>query len=878
MVMADQSPLMEQYDKVKAECQDSVLLFRLGDFYEMFREDAIEVSSLLNLTLTKRNGQPMCGMPYHSARSYIARLVRLGRRVAVCEQLSPPGKGIIERKIVERISPGTLVDEDYLEKAQNNYLLALAATCDRLSLMAVDLSTGELEACAWPLEGGSARLAAELFRYGAREILVQQSLTQDPAINQCLGQEARALLSFYPDWSFSQDSSYRCLTRILGTANLKGFGLSEDSPEVLPAQVLVGYLEDTAKALLSHVRGIRVREDSRYMHLDAASQRNLEICHNQGDGSRRFSLLEMMDETRTAMGARLLRNRLQNPLREKTELEARLDRLQFYHQRQDLLGRLREGLARVLDIERLSGRLAMDKAHPRDVLALGESIRHCLDLEAQLRAAHSTTLVFRGEDERIEAIGVMEKVGAAIMDEPSILLSEGRIIRDGYSTDLDELRKLHLDSHEILEDYLARERSECGIPSLRLKRNNIIGYYLELGKSHASSAPPHFIRRQSVVGGERFTTEALAELGSKIEHAQEKIVEVERSLFVSLRDGIKPAIPTLKSLAHSIAEIDCESALAYAATRRLWTRPELHQEVGFSYSEGRHPVVEAYAAEHSFVPNDLDLGFGNTRFALVTGPNMAGKSTYLRQSALICLMAQVGSFVPASQARLGLVDRLYCRVGAQDSLAKGESTFLVEMNETANILNTASEHSLVIMDEVGRGTSTQDGLAIAQAVAEELALGIKPCCLFATHYHELSRLEGGQMLNLRLDVLEQEGQIVFLKKVRPGAAGSSYGLHVARLAGLPEGVLSRAKDIMTAIGQGQLPSAAPLATSDDEAASPMARQAPSRVTSTEHSGQTSLFPNEEMGLAQLRSINLEETTPIEALQLLVRLKKIVEME
>jgi DNA mismatch repair protein MutS len=858
--MAETTPLMEQYLSIKSKNEDSILFFRLGDFYEMFRSDAVEVSALLNLTLTKRNGEPMCGIPYHASRAYISRLLKLGKKIAICEQLAAPGKGIMERKVVEIITPGTIVEEDFLDRGRNNYLVALSGGDGFLSLAMADLSTGEFRLTKIPRDDEAQALRREFFRIQPKELLVQQSLLEDPRIAAALEEKPDLVLNRYPDWAFDIKASAARLAELLKTSSLKGFGLDESSPELLSVGTLIDYLEDTAKSLLVHINTVVVYADGDFVGIDESTQKNLELTQNLQDGGKAYSLLAIIDETKTGMGARLLRDRISRPLTDMRALNRRLDELTKFYREQGLLSACRDALARILDIERLSVRIALDKAHARDLVALRDSLAQAFKLDSLLRE-NGCPSIMDADGKAPDLRGLEARIRSWILDEPSVLLTEGKLIKSGNDPELDSLHSLKSDSHAVLEAYLEEERQETGISTLRIRHNNIVGYFLEVSKGQLAQVPPRYSRKQSLVNGERFTTERLAELESKIGGAQERIVELEKKHFIELREYAKAYLPGLKALAVAVAGIDCAQSLAFVATRRAWVRPRLCEESVLEIKEGRHPVVEAYLPDGAFVPNDLSLGREKNRFALITGPNMAGKSTFLRQSALIALLAHLGSYVPAQDAVIGLVDRIYCRVGAQDNLARGESTFLTEMNETAYILNTATERSLVIMDEVGRGTSTTDGLSIARAVSERILDTLKARTLFATHYHELHDLQHPALVFLTLEVLENEGDIVFLKKVIPGKARSSYGIHAAQLAGIPQAVLERAYQIQQALEGGAekgLPDRIPAVA---------ARAEKKKKT------QIGLFSEEELILGEIRSLDNNSITPLEALTRIAQWKK-----
>jgi DNA mismatch repair protein MutS len=795
--------MLDQYRRIKREHQGEVLFFRLGDFYEMFADDALEVSNLLNLTLTRRNGLPMCGIPYHAARSYIARLLRLGKKIAICEQLAEPvrGKGIIEREVVEVITPGTTVDDDYLEKGSSNYLAALASTAVSLSFACIELSTGDFYATSFPFEGAGERLRLELERLQVKELVVQESLLEEyPLLAEAVLGRPSLVINRWTDWLFDPVRGKERLERQFGTVSLKSFGLEGDAPEIVSAGALLDYLDGTAKSLLPHIRSINLYGEAEYVGIDESTQRNLELIKNLRDGDVRFSLLEVLDETKSSMGRRLLKWRILHPLREAAHINKRLDMVETLYHDQGHLASLRELLGKTPDLERLSSRLAMDRAHGKDLLSIKNALTAfmavegvCGSLSLTFESSNATSLDASGFERLGNLIDLLER---GIAEDPSILLTEGNLIRKGFDLELDAVRQFRDNGRRMLEDYLEEERRVTGIPSLKIQHNRFLGYFFEVTKANLSKVPPRFIRRQNVVSGERYTTDKLAGLESEINGASDRVIELEKKLFLEIRNRARELIPELSAAARRIAEIDTAQSLAWAATAQGWIRPLVDDKNRIRVLESRHPVVEAHLKRGEFIPNDVSLDGEGVFFALITGPNMAGKSTYLRQTALIVIMAQIGSFVPAGEAEIGLVDRIYCRVGASDNLARGESTFLVEMNETAYILRTATEKSLVIMDEVGRGTGTNDGLSIAWAVCEELLDFIKCRTLFATHYHELALLSHPALVNRSMEVLDRNGEIVFLRKLKEGSAPESYGLPVARLAGLPERVLRQADRIM----------------------------------------------------------------------------------
>ncbi|MDR0719836.1 MAG: DNA mismatch repair protein MutS [Treponema sp.] len=807
--------MLDQYRRIKKEHPGEVLFFRLGDFYEMFADDALEISSLLNLTLTSRGGQPMCGIPYHAARSYIARLLKHGKKIAVCEQITEPGKGLIERKVVEVITPGTTVDEDYLDKESSNYLACLARSGLHspkevlLSFAYIDLSVGSFFATSFPQEGGVERLGQELERLQINEMIIQESiLAEDAALARAINERTSLVVNRWADWLFDRARSCERLEKQFGPSSLKGFGLHDKSPEMISAGALLDYLDDTAKTLIPHVRSISIYTGEEFAGMDEATQRNLELTKNLQDGDSRFTLLDVMDETRTSMGRRLLKWRILHPLRDTEKIRRRLDMVETLYQNQERLSRIREFLGKTPDLERLGSRIAMDKAHGKDMAAVRKAlecfalvVKESEEFDFHLESPEAASLVGEKNPEGLKALGgLRDLLEKGIAEDPAVLLAEGNLIRDGFDQELDRQKSLKNSGRKLLEEYLEEEKAATGINNLKIRYNRIIGYYFEVTKVHLSKTPPHFIRRQGIAAGERFTTDRLAALESEINGAQDRIFEIEKRLFLEIREKAKKLLLQLGAAALVLAELDTSQSLARAATRHAWIRPIVDGQNRLHIIEGRHPVVEANLPPGEFIPNDIildaDPSIPGISFALITGPNMAGKSTYLRQAALLLVMAQCGSFVPAGEARIGICDSIYCRVGAQDNLARGESTFLVEMNETAYILHTATERSLVIMDEIGRGTGTNDGLAIAWAVSEDLLNRVKCRTLFATHYHELAQLRHPRLANRSMEVDESGGKIVFLRKLKEGATESSYGLHVAQLAGLPETVLERAAEFM----------------------------------------------------------------------------------
>lgn len=862
--MAELTPLMEQYNKLKNDHKDEILLFRLGDFYEMFDDDAKEVSRLINLTLTHRGASPMCGIPYHAAKVYIARLLRLGKKLAIAEQVGEisPGGGLTERKVVEVITPGTVVDDDYLDRGSNNFLAALSVSKGRAGFAFVDVSTSEFLATSWPASKMAENFAKELDRASPKELLLPQSLRDNGDIKQALGSVPHLLVSYYPDWHFSSETSFARLTRQFKTKSLASFGLDESSPEVAPAGFLLDYLDKTTNAELSHIAGIKVYQDSDYVLIDDSSRRNLEILQNLRDGSSKFTLLECVNYTLTAMGNRAVRQWLSFPLVDIKKIAARQNHVKMFFENESLSVFCREKLAGILDIERLAGRVAMQKAHAKDLAALAESLKAWLEIQASLSSYDFGMMDENG------ARFIIDLIGRAICDDPSTVFTEGRLIRAGYSKELDHYREVHDNFNKILDDYLAEEIAATGIQNLKVKHNNLAGYFLEVSRGRLDKVPSHFIMRRALTNADRYTTEKLQELERELNSASVNIIETERALFMEVRSQIEPYVPYLMSLAKAVAYTDVSASFAYAARVGRWVQPIVDDSLDFDIKAGRHPVVEAHLPSGEFVPNDIEMvARGEPSFLLITGPNMAGKSTYLRQSALIALLAQTGSYVPANAAKIGFVDKIFCRVGASDNLARGESTFLVEMTETARILRGATERSLVIMDEVGRGTSTEDGLSIAWAVSEHLLNSLKCRSLFATHYHELTRLEHSSMRLLCMDVKETDGSVIFMRKIKEGASENSYGIHVASLAGIPQSVIDRAGQILKHLQT--LASEKPLMVQNV----PAPQEEPAQSPAQSAVNAPGLFSDEEIVLDEILSADVDNLTPMAALQLVSRWKK-----
>lgn len=856
------TPMMIQYQAVKKNYPNEVLFYRLGDFYEMFNEDAVEVSRLLNLTLTHRANQPMCGIPYHAAKIYIARLLRLGKKIVICEQMGDApksGKGMIERKVTEIITPGTAVESEYLDGNNANFLAALSITKGRVGFAFIDVTTSSFNATSWPANKMHDFFAKELNRAAPREFLLPLSLKNNSDIQSVLQTHTNIAVSYYPDWDFSYDLSLKKLINQFQTVNLKAFGLEENAAEVAPAGFLLDYLDKTTNSNLIHINSISVYEDSEFLVMDDSSRRNLELTENMRDGTSQYTLLECVNYSKTAMGSRLLRNWLNFPLTNLKLIESRQERIDIFYSNRDLLEKVRNDLSSILDVERLAGRIAMDKAHAKDLQALRLSLESWIKVKNYLNQYDFSFI----ETETAEKISNL--IFNSILEDPATSLTDGGIIKPGWSEELDHWRQIHDNFNQVLSEYEAEERNITGISTLKIKYTNNFGYFIEVSKGKLSSVPVHFIMRRALVNGDRYTTEKLQSLEMQLNESSTKILELERDLFLEIRTDLHQYIKYLLQTADEIANTDVSVSLAMAAIENKWIKPEISDSTEFIIENGRHPVVEKHLPTGEFVPNDIKISSdadAYPTFALITGPNMAGKSTYLRQNALIALLAQTGSFVPASKAKLGIVDRIFCRVGASDNLAKGESTFLVEMTETANILHSATEKSLVIMDEVGRGTSTEDGLSIARAVSEYLLDTIKCKTLFATHYHELSRMEHPNLIMLCMEVVESDGAVVFMRKVKEGVTENSYGIHVAKLAGIPQAIISRANEILTQIQDNNQ-------NKSFEISAPVKNN-----KKTEPVQQTpGLFSDEEIIISEILSTDVDNITPMDALRIVSRWKK-----
>jgi DNA mismatch repair protein MutS len=866
------TPMFQQYHRIKAEHRDAILLFRMGDFYEMFFEDALRASEALQITLTARAGGsdvevPMCGVPVAAADGYIARLVAAGFRVAICDQVEDPraAKGLVRREVVRVVTAGTVTDPDQLDSRENHYLASLWCDPDGLGAAYLDLSTGDFRLAEIPGERRWEALADQLASFAPREVLV-------PEGSDWAGSLPRAALDGAPvqehaAWTFELGTARRALEEQMRAVSLEGFGVADLPRAIRAGGALIHYLRDTQKADLAHVNRMSLYRESEHLLLDAATVRNLEVVRS-ADGGRAASLLGVLDRSRTPMGGRLLQSWALRPSRRLEVIEARHAAVAELVAAGEARERLVADLSGVRDLERLLCRCTLGTATPRDLGALRDSLGRLPAVGERLRAFTAPLLgdLAAGFDD-LRDLGAA--LAAALVDRPPLASREGGIIRAGHHPGVDELRSTGSDARQILARLEARERERTGIGSLKVRHNRVFGYYIEVSNPNLAMVPPDYLRRQTLANAERFITPELKEQEAKILGAQDRLVELEHELFVALRGQVAATAGRIRGTAAAVAAADALAALAEVAAGRGYVRPRMHEGRSLSVRDGRHPVVEAIRSEERFIPNDVMLDAEERQIVLLTGPNMGGKSTFLRQTALLCLMAQAGSFVPAREASLPLFDRIFCRAGAADNLAGGRSTFLVEMQETANILHNATDRSLVLLDEIGRGTSTFDGLSIAWAVVEHLhgRPGGRPLTLFATHYHELTELPVTlrRAVNQSIAVREWNDGIVFLRKVVEGAADQSYGIHVARLAGIPGAVLDRAREVLENLERGEF-------TRDG-----LPRIGGRRGAEGAGPAQMRLFADEDPALRELRerlgAADLDRLTPLEALNLLADLRR-----
>ncbi len=880
---AQATPAMRQYFDAKRQYPGAIVFFRMGDFYEMFYEDALVAARALELTLTSRSKDasggsiPMCGVPYHAVDGYLAKMVKKGFRVAICDQVEDPkkAKGLVRREVVRVVSPGTLTDAAYLDAREPAFLMAIAPelasrraagaqddrTLQAVGVALIDLSTGEFLAAEYSGDVGLQALSDEMAVLRPRELVVPAEF----ALSAFLPAIAALGIPTTPvdAWGFEPEAARSCLLEQFRTKSLDGFGLEQRPLAVRAGGALVRYLRDTQKADLAHVRTASFRQMSDTLLVDPVTLRHLEVVES-ATGGRAGSLLDEIDRTVTAMGGRLLRHWLLRPLLSLERVRDRLDAVEDFAFKTTERGRFRDTLKSVQDLERLVARTALGSAGPRDLVALKQSLGAIPRLR-MIQGDMQSPLVRSLAAELDDVPEVRAAIEAALTDEPPALARDGGFVRDGFDPALDELRHISRSGKQIIAQMEEQERARTGIASLKVRFNRVFGYYIEVSKSNLHAVPPDYHRKQTIVGGERYITPALKEHEEKVLGADERILAREVEIFESLRAEVAAHAPRIQDSARALAALDVLAALAETATVSNYTKPHVHEGDEIQIVEGRHPVVERRSAD-AFVPNDTLLNGAAHQLVILTGPNMGGKSTYLRQVALISLLAQAGSFVPARQAKLALVDRIFTRVGASDNIARGQSTFMVEMQETANILHSATSRSLVILDEIGRGTATFDGLSIAWAVAEHLATGprCRPKTIFATHYHELTDLADGipGVVNFHVDAREWRDDIIFLRKVVAGRSDRSYGIQVARLAGLPPTVVARAREILGALEQDELTRGGRPSLAE---------------TATDPQQQLGLFqslPSAGERLAErLRELDPNRITPLEAIALLADLKR-----
>lgn len=873
---------MRQYLDAKEQHRDALLLFRMGDFYELFYEDALVASRVLELTLTSRskettgNGIPMCGVPHHAVDGYITRLVKKGFRVAICDQVEDPrnAKGIVKREVVRVVSPGTLTDAGYLDAREPAFLMAVAPrgrdprAPDGLGVALLDVSTGEFSATEYVGADALQALTDELAVLRPREVVVPGDPAEDGLDRAAIAARWPAIaaagipVTAVESWAFDDEAARRALLDQLRTAGLEGFGLDRHPGAVAAAGALVYYLRTTQKADLAHVRAISYRQRADALLIDPTTLKHLEILEGS-EGGRAASLLEEIDRTVTALGSRTLRAWLLRPLVNLDGIRDRLDAVEALAFQTTDRGRFREAIKGVQDLERLVARTALGTAGPRDLVGLKLSIAALPRVRTVLEAFQAplvVSLVAALDD----LADVRERIDAALIDDPPALARDGGFVRDGFDAEVDDLRRISRSGKEVISQLETRERERTGIGSLKVRYNRVFGYYIEVSKSNLHAVPSDYHRKQTVATGERFITPALKEYEEKVLGADERLVERETELFLGLRLAVAAESVRIQATARALGALDALAALADVAAVNNYVKPHVHDGDELVISDGRHPVVERRTGRDTFVPNDVHLNGGTSQLVILTGPNMGGKSTYLRQTALICVMAQAGSFVPAREAKVSTIDRIFARVGASDNIARGHSTFMVEMQETAHILHTATSRSLVVLDEIGRGTSTFDGLSIAWAVAEFLATHprIRPKTLFATHYHELTDLADATqgVVNYHVSAREWKDDIVFLRKIVLGRSDRSYGIQVARLAGLPAPVIARAREILSALERDEL-----------------ARGGRPSISGTPTDPQQQLGLFQTAGDDRLRerllAIDIDRLTPLEALTTLAELKR-----
>ncbi|MCX7922936.1 MAG: DNA mismatch repair protein MutS [Clostridia bacterium] len=868
--MATLTPMMQQFLDIKEQYKDCILFFRLGDFYEMFLKDAEVASKELEITLTGRDcgmseRAPMCGVPFHSADSYIARLINKGYKVAICEQVEDPAlaKGIVKREVIKVVTPGTVTDSAMLDERKNNYLLSIYKSKYFFGIASVDVSTGDFTATCINWGNTISKLTDEIAKFSPSEIIVNSDFYNDNQLVDALKKRFNAYISCFDDSYYQQQNAIVRLEKQFGDCEIlhNQFDLSVNA-----AGALVEYLEQTQKANLSHIQHITSYKIEEFMVLDISTRRNLELTETMREKARKGSLLWVLDRTMTSMGSRTIRKWIEQPLINLSDIQERLEAVGEFKDKFMVRVELRELLKRVYDIERLMSKVVLGSVNCRELVSLKNSIGQIpyikellKDCDAGLNAKN-----YRQLDSLEDIYRIIE---SSIMDEPPVSVKEGGIIKTGYNEEVDRLRSATVDGKNWIAALESSEREKTGIKNLKVGFNKVFGYYLEVTKSYFSQVPETYIRKQTLANCERYITQELKEIEDTVLGAEEKLINLEYQVFLDIKNKIALEINRIKDTARSVAEIDVICSLAEIADRENYCMPEMTAGGEISIVDGRHPVVEKMIDGSSFVPNDTMLDMNENRLAVITGPNMAGKSTYMRQVALIALMAQIGSFVPAKSARIGIIDRIFTRVGASDDLAAGQSTFMVEMSEVANILSNATAKSLLILDEIGRGTSTYDGLSIAWSVIEFISDTRKLGCrtLFATHYHELTELEGKLtgIKNYCISVQEKGEDIIFLRKIIRGGADDSYGIEVARLAGVPQTVIDRAKEILKELEDADISK----------------REARVKKSKMPIDGQVDIFAfasavqTRDEIVEELKSIDITTLTPLEAINVLYKLQQ-----
>ncbi len=880
--MTDLTPLMKQYREIKRQHLDAILLFRMGDFYEMFDQDAVTASKVLEITLTARNKSkgietPLCGFPYHAAEGYIAKLIRRGFKVAVCEQVEDPklAKGIVKREVIRVVTPGTVLDSNLLDAKDNNYLASLIRAKEGFGLSFLDISTGDFSLAEIHCADSFAELDTLLARFNPREIVLPRGHQPDTGLSGLLRQYTQAI-NAYDDWTFDRETAYRTLLDHFKTVSLEGFGISGMKLGISAAGAALRYIEETQKTSLANIRQLKPFRSQEYMVLDASCQRNLELVRNIYDGSARGTLLSILDCTVTSMGGRRLREWLLNPLMDAAEIERRLDAVAGLKDNHQVRADLRSAMGEVYDLERLISRASLGAANARDLLALKQSLTALPKIRAILADVETKLFsdLLAGWDDLHD---VHQLVDGAIYEDPPYALREGKLIKKGHNAELDELRSISSEGKGWIAGIEQRERERTGIGSLKVSYNKVFGYYIEVTKANLANVPQDFTRKQTLTNAERFITPELKEYEEKVLGAEEKILDMEYRLFQQVREAVSAQTVRIQDMARRIAMLDSIASLAETAAKNNYRRPEILDDDTLRIIEGRHPVIEQLTPDERFIPNDTLLDCEDNQLVILTGPNMAGKSTYMRQVAVIALMAQMGSFVPAREARIGLVDRIFTRVGASDFITRGQSTFMVEMNETANILNNATDRSLIVLDEIGRGTSTFDGISIAWAVAEYIHTKLRSRTLFATHYHELTELAltMDRVKNYTVAIREWNDQIIFLRRVVEGGADKSYGIQVARLAGLPQVVIERAKEVLANLEKAEFDELGEPVASRQDREAPVGRAGDEKKRMPDTSEpQLGLFASEAgLLLKELQELNLDAMTPLDAMNKLHELKK-----